>query len=302
MPDEPTRGRHRRPANLPARIAWVVATVVLWAVAFAGGWTFQATAAASDGEPKEVVVATWMRDNHMGWAVAQLENLYYRYVVPPQVGGAPGISADIAIEDLAGLSASPTPQANVPTARPAAVPSSGPTAAEPTPSAEATGARPHLLPPAPIPAPVPTPEPKEGIWQPVGSRIDGEPAIYVTRVRADTVHTAYYASVMWIDTLLTKAMFIPGYEEPAGGPNPFNGALPEEFWPIVMANFNWAFRLEDSMGGYYYDGEMVAPLVNGKGTTVVYRDGSIKVGKWGRDLAMNSDVMAVRQNLTGHVP
>jgi len=123
-------------------------------------------------------------------------------------------------------------------------------------------------------------------------------AVYVTRVRADDVHTKYYASVMWIDTSLTDAMFIPGYEEPAGGPNPFNGALPEELWPVVLANFNGAFRLDDSMAGYAYDGTVVKRLEEGKGTTVFYRDGSIRVGMWGRDFPeLTDDMMAVRQNL-----
>jgi len=104
--------------------------------------------------------------------------------------------------------------------------------------------------------------------------------------------------VMWIDTSLTKAIFIPGFEEPAGGPNPFNGALPKEYWPFILANFNGAFRLEDSLGGYAYGGDVVKQLVKGHATTVVYRDGSIKVGKWGRDFpSLTPEMMAVRQNL-----
>lgn len=295
-PSEP--GRHRRPrraGSTVTTIVTIIVTIALWTLAFLGGWTFQATVAASNGEPKEVLVATWMRDNHMGWAVAQLENLYYRYVVPPEVGGEPTVSADISAEDNAGI--------DEPSAEPAAsaVPS---TASSPEPGASASAVpssspQPaHLTPPPPIISPVDQPEPKEGEWQPVASKVGGVKAVYVTRVRADKVHTKYYASVMWIDTKLTKAMFIPGYEEPAGGPNPFNGALPEEFWPIVLANFNGAFRLEDTMAGYAYDGKVIKPLVKGKGTTVVYRDGSIKVGKWGRDFPqLTDDMMAVRQNL-----
>lgn len=291
-PGEP--GRHalpRRKRSLIGTIIAVAVTAVLWTLAFLAGWTFQATVAASNGEPKEVLVATWMRDNHMGGVVAQLENLYYRYIVPPEVGGEPTVSADVSAEDNAGIdepSQAPSPAASD-------APAPGASAA-PTPSTSPEPS--HLEPPPPIISPVDQPEPKEGEWQPVASKVDGVKAVYVTRVRADNVHTKYYASVMWIDTMLTKAMFIPGYEEPAGGPNPFNGALPEQYWPIVLANFNGAFRLEDSMGGYAYDGKVVKPLVKGKGTTVVYRDGSIKVGKWGRDFPeLTDDMMAVRQNL-----
>lgn len=281
-----------RPPGPARTIAFVIVGALLWSAAFWSGWTFQRTWSSANGEPTSVIVATWMRDNRMGPVVAQLENLYYRYVDRPQVGGEPTISADVSAEDAAGSdtadlgpSAAPTPTVASASAEPDAEPS-------------APAERAHLQPPPPLISPVTTPEPLEGQWQPVASRVDGIPAVYVTRVRADAEHSSYYASVMWIDTLLTKAMFVPGYEEPAGGPNPYDGALPQSLWPFVLANFNGAFRLEDTMGGYAYDGTVVAPLVKGKGTTVFYRDGSIRVGKWGRDFPeLTGDMLAVRQNL-----
>jgi hypothetical protein len=280
---EPGKSRPRGPART---IVFAIIGALLWSAAFWSGWTFQRTWSASNGEPTSVIVATWMRDNHMGPVVAQLENIYYRYVDKPKVGGEPTISADVSKEDAAD-----TDTSDIGPALPSA--SSSASAA---PSAPAERA--HLQPPPPLVSPVTNPEPLEGQWQPVASKVDGIPAVYVTRVRADVEHSSYYASVMWIDTMLTKALFVPGYEEPAGGPNPYNGALPQSLWPFVLANFNGAFRLEDTMGGYEYDGDVVAPLVKGKGTTVFYRDGSIKVGKWGRDFAsVTDDMIAVRQNL-----
>ena len=294
--ERPSRGRHGRPRRAGAAIAAIITvlvTVVLWVAAFLGGWTFQRTVAQSNGEPAAVLVATWMRDNGMGPIVAQLENVYYRYVSPPEVGGTPTVSADITAEDDAGLAS--------PSAAPAATPSASASTASTAPTAPSATARAsasHLMPPPPITSPVSQPEPKEGQWQPVGSRVGGIPAMYVTRVRADDVHTKYYASVLWIDTTLAKAMYVPGSLEPSGGPNPFDGALPKEFWPQVLANVNGPFRLEDSMGGYAYDGQVIKPLVKGKATTVVFRDGSIRIGKWGRDFSeLTPDMMSVRQNL-----
>lgn len=281
--DAAVMSRADSPARLVVRIiGWCIAGLLCIA-SFWAGWTFQRTVADSNGEPGSVLVATWMRDNHMGPVVAKLEDLYYTYVDKPQVGGAPTVSADLSAEDNAGAD-----NADLGTPTPSASASASASASQRT----------HLDPPQPLVSPVDTPEPMEGQWQPVASRVDGIPAVYITRVRADNVHTAYYASVMWIDTSLTKAIFIPGFEEPAGGPNPFDGALPKEYWPFVLANFNGAFRLEDTMGGYAYDGTIVKDLVKGRGTTVVYRDGSIKVGKWGRDFTqVTPDMMAVRQNL-----
>ena len=293
----PTRKRHARRHNPIPRLVLLFVSLALFAVAFWAGFTFHNTYANANGEPTEVIVATWMRDNNMGPLVAKLEDVYYTYVSTPDVGGTPTVSADITAEDNAGLDPDDLQPSDLPSAIPSGPPSAVPAVVPSAiPSPIVTPVVEHLNPPPPITSPVPNPEPQEGLWQPVGSRVAGLPAMYVARVRADNVHTSYYASVLWIDTSLTKAMFIPGFEEP-GGPNPFNGALPKELWPIVLANFNGAFRLEDSMGGYYYGGEMVKPLVDGKASTVVYKDGSIKVGKWGRDLQMSDDIQAVRQNL-----
>lgn len=290
--------RRRRSAILAAVTALAGVTLVWVGISLGSTWS------RSDGEPAAVIVATWMRDNSMGPLVARLEDLYYSYVETPEVGGVPTLSADLTAEDTAGLDdTGSSTQAALESRplllgpverdrRPTSAPSPGTTANTPIVSAT----RSHLNPPPPLVSPVDRPEPKEGQWQPVGSRVDGIPAIYVTRVRADDIHTSYYASVMWIDTELTRTMFVPGYEEP-GGPNPYNGALPEDLWPDVLANINGGFRLDDTRGGYYYDGETVRPLVNGRASAVVYRDGTIRIGRWGRDLEMTPDVAVVRQNL-----
>ena len=297
-------GRHRRTPGRTRRIVtWSIVGVFTAIVVWAGA-TFYGTYKDSDGEPTSVIVATWMRDNHMGPIVAQLENLYYRYVDKAQVGGEPTLSADLGTEDNAGTDNSDLGTVQTTVNRAESTPllltplSGAPANTAPIPAGTpaATLPLPHLIPPPAIVSPAKKPEPKEGAWQPVASYVNGEPAVYVTRVRADGLHTAYYASVMWIDTKLTKAMFVPGYQEP-GGPNPYNGALPKDQWPAVLANFNGAFRLDDSQGGYYYKGKTVRQLVDGKASAVIYKDGSIKIGKWGRDVKMTKDVDVVRQNL-----
>jgi hypothetical protein len=155
----------------------------------------------------------------------------------------------------------------------------------------------HLEPPTALISPASTPEPMEGTWQPVGNLVAGSPAIYVTRVRTDNLHTSYYATAMWIDTKLTTTMFIPGFEEPKGGPDQFGGSLPAEFLPLLVANTNGAFRLEDARGGYFYDGATVKPLEVRRASAVFFRDGHLAIGRWGRDFQLTPDVLAVRQNL-----
>lgn len=250
------------------------------------------TFAESDGEPPQVVAATWMRDNHLGWVVARAEDVYFTYIDVAEVGGDPEISAQFP-------SAESDEQDIDTVTMPAPAPDPGSSAIEVKDLPRA-----HLNPPGNITSPVTDPEPGEGEWQPVASKVDKIPAIYVTRVRADDKYTMYYATAMWIDTTLTRTMFIPGYREP-GGPNPFNGALPESQWEYVLANFNGGFRINDTRGGYFYDGEMVKPLVDGRASAVVTRDGTMQIGKWPRDFKNLRDdngdptpeVMVVRQNL-----
>jgi hypothetical protein len=235
---------------------------------FAGwfAWSFSGYVRDSQGEPTSVLLAEWGRDHHLGSLVATAENFYYDHLATVPAGGAPSDSPVI-----------------------------GGTAPAPLPSA-AAAVRPHLTPPSTIASPVAHPLPDEGVWQPVGSPVDGIPALYATRVRPDSVHTSVLASMLWIDTKLTHAMLVPGYIEPCG-PAPSQGALPRQYWPSVLANFNGGFRLQDSQGGYYYHGHLVAPLVRGRASAVIYVDGSIKIGAWGRDLVMTPEVSVVLQNL-----
>jgi len=51
----------------------------------------------------------------------------------------------------------------------------------------------------------------------------------------------------------------------------------------------------DSMGGFYLDGKQSGPLVDGVAAEVFFRDGSMTVGVWGRDVSMSPDVVGVRQ-------
>lgn len=302
---------------------WLRRVLLLIVVAIAAGlafigWSIYQSAKDSPGEPLQVVAATWMRDHNLGAVVAKLEDFYYTYINKPEVGGKPTVSAEIGNGDGgAAVDSSTASPARTPMVTGTPSPS---TSMTPAPSASATaqptpdftlgpiprpttsplptdGAVAHLEPPAALRSPVTAPEPLEGVWQPVGNTVAGSPAVYVTRVRTDTVHTAYYATAMWIDTSLTTAMFIPGNEEPKGGPNPFDGALPEEYWPLLMANTNGAFRLDDTRGGYYYDGVMVKPLEQGRASAVFYRDGRMTIGRWSGPAELTPDVMAVRQNL-----
>jgi len=264
--------RRRKPRSRRRRIFRRVALGVLAVIVVCFGWaawSIHQLSVQSPGEPMNVVVAEWGRDHHMGSLVAFAENIYYNHFATVPVGGKPTESTVIA----------------------------GGATARPTVTGAPVPTHAHLSPPPTLISPVGSPLPMEGVWQPAGGTVDGLHAIYITRVRPDNVHTSVLASVMWIDTKLTRAMFVPGYKEP-GGPNPSNGALPKQYWPSVLANFNGGFRLQDAQGGYYYQGHMVKSLVAGKASAVISNDGSMTVGAWGRDVGMTPTTAVVEQNLS----
>ena len=291
--------------KLVKRLIQLIVVVLVFTLAYSG-WSVYQSSKNNPGEPLQVVTATWMRDHGLGPVVAKLEDLYYQYMNKPEVGGKPTVSAQIDNE----VTAVTVEPSQMPTSASPAASASASAIVDPTPTftfapapavttqpLPSDGAIVHLNPPDTLISPASVPEPLEGVWQPVGNKVAGLPAVYVTRVRTDNVHTSYYATAMWIDTSLTTTMFIPGYEEPKGGPNPYNGSLPEQYWPLIMANINGAFRLEDTRGGYFYDNIIVQPLEKKRASAVIYRDGHMTIGRWGRDLQLTPEMLVVRQNL-----
>ncbi len=157
--------------------------------------------------------------------------------------------------------------------------------------------------PQPLPAPaalaplVHPGRPGEGVWSPQGRRVDGHPAIYTTLVRPPH-NPGVEAGVAWIDPRLLRAQLYSGSLSPGGLFWKRTAPISRSAAKSLVAAFNGGFLLKDSHGGYFSEGHMVAPLRTGAASLVIYRDGSWKVGQWGRDVTMTPSVVAVRQNLT----
>ena len=65
----------------------------------------------------------------------------------------------------------------------------------------------------------------------------------------------------------------------------------------AVAAFNGGFRFSDAHGGFYLDGRQAVPLRTGAASVVLYRNGRVDVGIWGRDVTMTPGVSGVLQNL-----
>lgn len=137
----------------------------------------------------------------------------------------------------------------------------------------------------------------EGIYHPAGRTVQGHSAIFTTTIRPPNNPTTV-AGVAWIDPKLLSARLYSGSLSPGGFFWKYTAPISRAASQTLVAAFSGGFLLKDSHGGYLSEGHLVAALVPGAASLVIYRDGSITVGQWGRDVAMNSNVVAVRQNLT----
>jgi hypothetical protein len=137
----------------------------------------------------------------------------------------------------------------------------------------------------------------EGVYRPSGRTVQGHSAIFTTTIRPPDNPTTV-AGVAWIDSNLLSARLYSGSLSPGGLFWKYTAPVSRSASQSLVAAFNGGFLLKDSRGGYLSEGHLVAPLVTGAASLVIYRNGSITVGQWGRDVAMNANVVAVRQNVT----
>lgn len=210
--------------------------------------------------------AEWFRGHGGSSIVNWVENEWYSHH-PPPVGGTPARGS---IPDLRG------------SAKRGALAKTGPA---------------HL----PIPARMTSPAGQrlagEGVWHPAGRPVGAIPAVYETWVRPDAVHTSLVIGVAWMDTKLLRPTLYSGSLIPGGGPYRHSAPVSATAARSLVAAFNAGFLMNNANGGYYTDGRTVLPLRDSAASFVIYRNGSVNIGDWGRDARLTPDVVFVRQNL-----
>src|ERR1700722_2884278 len=234
---------------------------VIWVAFSAGQATF-----TSNGQGAAANLAEWARNHYLGPVVTFGEWLSYN---PPKVGGKPSMSLAVPKgEQLA----------------PARV-------------TKAKDKRPAFAPdiPGTLTSLAGKPITGEGQWR-VVEKVNGEPAILTTFLR-DATYTSYVNGIASIDQRLVRFYLRPGYEDPGYGnwKAPFD--VPSGSRAGLLATFNGGFKISDAGGGFYLNGVHYDKLVNGAASIVYYKNGTIKIGQWGRDFRMNSSIAGVRQNL-----
>ena len=204
-------------------------------------------------------MAEWARDHYLGPVVTFGEWLTYS---PPKVGGKPQFS-------LA------NPQGTLKLDH-------------------EKGFTPYV--PDRLPSPAGSPLPGEGDWRLVAS-VHGDPAIFTTFLRVDAVHTSYVAGIASMDQRLVTFHLHPGAEDPGEGFGGVASWISPAQRTGLRATFNGGFKLDSAGGGFYLNGATRGTLTPGAASVVYYRNGTITVGDWGRDVRMSDNVVGVRQNL-----
>jgi hypothetical protein len=248
----------------------ILALVAAFAIVV--GWSVVNALTVPGGGTFSERIAEWARSHYLGSVVTFGEWLTYQ---PPKKGGKP----DVAFNKLGGRAVHKKKKYH--------------------------GITPII--PANLGSPAGRPLPGEGVWRVVVS-VKGVPAVFKTYVRESHTYSSYYAGIVSMDPRLLRFELRPGTEDPGYGHWGAAMDIPAGRRAGLVATFNSGFRVASSGGGFYLHGHYDGQLVKGAASEVYYRDGTLKIGSWGRgQLHMGPQVLGVRQNLkliviNGRVP
>jgi Phosphodiester glycosidase len=256
------KARFRRTRRLFRRrsvrvVSAVVALFLVWVMFSVGQAAFR-----NNGQGLSANLAEWARDHYLGPVVTFGEWLSYN---PPPKGGKPSFSL--------------------------AVPSGE--AVTPAKAGKSKAFVPDI--PSTLTSLAGKPIAGEGQWR-VAEKVNGEPAILATFLR-DATYTSEVNGIASIDQRLVKFYLRPGTEDPGAAGWGVPDYVPAGQRKGLLATFNGGFKLDSAGGGFYLNGIYHGSLRTGAASIVYYKDGSMKIGQWGRDFTMNSSIAGVRQNL-----
>lgn len=261
----------RRRRKIVVRSIWGCVLVFFATV----GWSIGKALTAPGTDTIQVRLAEWGRDHGLAGVVSTLEQWQYD-LNPPKKGGSLAVGA---LNDLG-----PTSEPDQPR----------PSGSKPSATADSIPMRPNLAAPAGV-----TLAPGEGVFHVAVSTPDEQPVIQFAKIRPDATYTSVLEDVVWIDQKRTSYILHPGHEGGVNKKVPVPNQIDADARPNLIALYNGGFKINESHGGYYDHGTTVAPLVDGAASEVIFKDGHLAVGMWGRDFSFskNTDIVSVRQNL-----
>ncbi|MGW7680897.1 hypothetical protein ACWGID_09185 [Kribbella sp. NPDC054772] len=145
---------------------------------------------------------------------------------------------------------------------------------------------------------LPKPFAHEGTWAVARQSRSGVPVVWTTWFRPDPGHLPVTAAAALLPRGTYHLHLMPGTREPVVGMASKEGySVPPADRSALVATFNAGFKMKDSHGGWWTNQEPAVPLVDGRASVVIMRDGSARIGTWNQTVGMTKDVVAVRQNL-----
>ena len=158
----------------------------------------------------------------------------------------------------------------------------------------------------PVPMTLPTvrqlresPEAGEGVWTTAGlpRSSPGDVLMAKTFVRPDKARPYALVGLLVMDARRIKLTATGGTAHPGGdrgvkGP----GVIPLAVQATLLAAWNGGFQGGHGGFGMYADGKEYRPLRKGLASLVGMKDGTLKMGEWGADVAWEDGIDCVRQN------
>jgi hypothetical protein len=143
----------------------------------------------------------------------------------------------------------------------------------------------------------PTALPASDIWSPFMTTADGQPVLERALIAPDPDRPYAQAALVRIDLRQTLLHLVAGTHEPVSTLHVARpGRIPPAEYPQLLAAFNGGFKAVNGAFGMAVDGATLLPPRNDLATLALYRDESVRLGVWGRDMHLTPDMVAFRQN------
>ncbi len=125
----------------------------------------------------------------------------------------------------------------------------------------------------------------------------GGPVIWAAANHPLSNHPDVTASYAVFDPKMLHAALFNGTELPGGGPWTNGARVTDAATGSLVAAFNGGFKFKHIKGGYFTEGSVVKPLLDGDATLGVSTNGLLAIGVYGRDMTNDGSWVSLRQNL-----
>lgn len=139
----------------------------------------------------------------------------------------------------------------------------------------------------------------EGQWTAADTWGGTPSSVMTTTFRPDPSAPSIVAYATWMRTATTQLALYLGYE----GPGPTTLDRGAEMVPVaarstLLATFNSGFYEKDSAAGFFVNGTLYFPMINGLATVVTYTNGTVDIVNWQGGATPGPNVVMARQNLS----